>query len=322
MGANQSESGPDSRCPLCNSHGIFSFEGRDLLHDKPDTYRYMQCQRCSAVYQGTMPSPSDIAGFYPDDYEVYREVNNPLRHGRTKLAILLHKYHYTHLHVPLLFRLLAPVLAVSRYRDAISFVPNGRALDIGCGNGKFMRRMNSLGWRFEGVEFNPVAVDVCRRAGLKVFHGDLHAAAFEENSFDLVSARHLIEHVSDPDALMSEIARILKRGGRLVVRTPNSLALGRQWFGTYWYDNDVPRHLILFSPANLRMLAGRHGLLSLTEKTFTTPKIILMSWDYVTGNRDDPSKNRKVRRLIARFYVLLTAIGRRGDEIFGVYEKS
>jgi len=319
--ADQSECRHESGCPLCNSSGTFAFQGRDLLYDKPETYRYMQCDQCCLIYQDPMPSSSDILSFYPDDYEPYRDICYPMRHGRTKLAILRHKYHYSHLHVSRLFRLLAPALGIFRHRDAIRFARNGKALDIGCGNGKFMHRMNSLGWQFEGVEFNPVAVDVCRRAGLKVFQGDLHAAAFEENNFDLVSARHLIEHVSDPDALMSEIARILKIGGRLALRTPNSLALGRRWFRTYWFANDVPRHVILFCPANLCILARRHGLRLVTEKTFTTPKIILKSWDYLTGNRENFSQKRKIRRLLARFYVVLATIIRRGDEIFSIYEK-
>ena len=106
------------------------------------------------------------------------------------------------------------------------------------------------------------------------------------------------------------------------MRTPNSQALGRKWFGAYWYANDVPRHLVLFTPANLRMLAERHGLQLITEKTFTTPKIILNSWDYMTGNDGKPSKKRKIRRLLVRPYVILATVTWRGDEVFAIYEKS
>ena len=238
----------ESKCPLCNSIGLFSFKGRDLLYNKPEIYRYMQCSRCAAVYQEPMPTFDEIVRYYPDDYDVYTNIPHFKRHRNTKLGVLRYKYNYTHLDVPWLFRLISPVISFSRYRDAIRFMPNGKGLDIGCGNGKFIRDMNSLGWQFEGVEFNPIAVDICRKAGLKVFDGDLNTAAFKDNSFDLVSARQVIEHIPDPVNFMNEIARILKSGGRLVIKTPNSLALGRRWFGTYWFANDVPRHLILFCP--------------------------------------------------------------------------
>ena len=63
-----------------------------------------------------------------------------------------------------------------------------------------------------------------------------------------LSARHLIEHLPDPNSFMAEVARILRPGGYFYVRTPSSKALGRKLFGKYWYPNDVPRHLVLFSP--------------------------------------------------------------------------
>ena len=320
--ANSLLSGPKSRCPLCNSSGKFSFQGSDLLFNKAETYRYTQCNYCRALYQDPTPTPAEIASFYPNDYRVYRKIRRLKRPGYAELAVLRHKYNYTHLNVPCLFRLLAPILAAFMHRDAIRFVPNGKGLDIGCGNGKFIHTMNSLGWEFEGVEISPLAVNVCREAGLKVFHGDIEAASFEDNTFDLVSARHVIEHVPNPKHFVGEIARILKKRGRLVIRTPNNQALGRKWFGTYWYANDVPRHLVLFRPANLRMLTKRYGLRLVTEKTFTTPKNILNSWDYMTLNLGKPSKKRKLRRIFARLYVVLATVTCRGDEVFAVYEKS
>jgi SAM-dependent methyltransferase len=200
-------------------------------------------------------------------------------------------------------------------------VPNGKALDIGCGNGKFIQAMNSLGWQFEGVEFNPVAVDACREAGLKVFNGDLQAAGYRGNSFDLITARHVIEHVPDPNNFMREITRILKKGGRLVIETPNSQALGRRWFGTKWYANEVPRHMVLFNPDNLNMLAERHGLRKIRVKTSTTPKIILNSLDYLIGRQDNPSRKSKVLRILSRPYVMLATLTGRGDIVLASYEK-
>ena len=317
-----STSNPNYRCPLCNSPGEFSFQGRDLLYNKTKTYQYMECINCNAVFQYPFPTPTEIREFYPDDYSAYKKLDKPKQHRYSDLSVLHYKYGYTHLHVPWLFRLFASMISAFRQRDVIPFVPNGKALDIGCGNGKFMRTMNSIGWQFEGVEFNPIAVEICHKAGLKVFHGDLKSAAFKNNSFDLISARHIIEHIPDPENFMGEIARILKNGGRIVIRTPNSQALGRRWFGAKWFANEVPRHLILYNLHNLNMLAERHGLRLIIEKTFTTPKIILNSWDYFIENRDTPSKKSKICRLIALPYVILATLLHKGDEVFAIYEKS
>jgi len=321
INSKQKASNLESKCPLCNSIGIFSFTGRDLLFNKPEIYRYMQCNRCSAVYQEPMPTFDEIVSYYPDDYDIYTEIPPFKHYSNTKLGVLRYKYNFAHLNVPRLFRLISPVISFLRYRDAIKFIPNGKGLDIGCGNGKFIRDMNSLGWQFEGVEFNPIAVDICRKAGLKVFHGDLHTAAFKDNSFDIVTARQVIEHIPDPENFMCEIARILKSGRRLVLKTPNSKALGRRWFGMFWFADEIPRHLVLFCPSNLKMLAERFGLNQITIRTFTRPRIILNSLDYLTGNRGKPYYKRKIFRLLAQLYVLLASISRRGDEIFAIYEK-
>jgi len=312
----------ETRCPLCNSVGEFSFLGRDQLYNKTETYRYMQCGCCEAVYQDPIPTTDQISSFYPEDYKPHEQLGVPKQASQLKLAILHHKYGYRNLKVPRILRLIAPIFSVFKYRDSIHFVPNGKAIDIGCGNGKFMRDMNSLGWKFEGVELNPIAVNACRSIGLKVFNGDLHAAAFKNNSFDLITTHHVIEHIPTPATFMHEISRVLKKGGRLVIETPNSKALGRQWFGANWFANDVPRHLVLYCITNLHMLARRHGLRLVKAKMFTSPKIILNSWDYMTGNQDRPSKKRKVRRLLAQLYVGLATLHGRGDVIFAIYEKS
>jgi SAM-dependent methyltransferase len=311
----------ESKCPLCNSIGLFTFKGRDLLYNKPEIYRYMQCSRCAAVFQEPMPTFDEIVSFYPDDYDVYTAIPSLKRFSFSKLGVLHHKYNYTSLKIPLIFRLISPVISAFKYRDTIRYIPNGKGLDIGCGNGKFIRDMNSLGWQFEGVEFNPIAVDICRKAGLKVFHGDLHIAAFKSNSFDIVSARQVIEHIPDPVNFINEIARILKNGGRLVLKTPNSKAFGRRWFGASWFANEIPRHLVLFCPANLNMITERFGLRQITVKTFTRSRIILKSLDYLTDNKGKPYNKRKSFKFLAQLYVLMALLSRRGDEVFAVYEK-
>jgi len=313
--------GEGGSCPICNSPGRFSFRGRDRLYGKARIFQYMRCDHCGAIYQNPMPSAKEISSFYPKEYPAHMEIEGQKTYGHVKRSVLRNRYGYSNLYVPPLFRLMAPFLALFICRDAIPYLPDGRALDIGCGNGRFILTMNALGWQFEGVEISKAAVDVCRRAGIKVFHGDLKSAAYPGESFDLVSARHLIEHVPEPGELMKEIFRILKRGGRLVVRTPNNGALGRRFFGTYWYANDVPRHLILFAPRSLDLVARQCGLRPVVCKTFTTPKIFLNSWDYFIGNRGMPSKKSKPKRAIARLYVSLAAAARLGDEIFAIYEK-
>lgn len=318
----QADRSTQTGCPVCGSPGRFSFESNDLFYDKPETYRYDECSRCEAIYQSPVPPPERIAGFYPDDYDPYAPLKGPHRISATKAAVLNYGYGYAHLKPPSLYRILAPLLALFKHRDAIDFVPEGCALDIGCGNGKFVRTMNALGWDCQGLDFSPVAVEAARAAGLTATCGDLSDAGFEDDAFDLVTARHMIEHTPAPDALAAGIARILKRGGRLVIETPNNRALARGWFGKYWYANEVPRHIVLFNTKSLDALAERHGFRRVSGKMLSSPKMILNSLDYVTRNHGKPSRKRKLRRLLVQPYLLLVALLGRGDMIYSVYEKA
>jgi hypothetical protein len=114
---------------------------------------------------------------------------------------------------------------------------------------------------------------------------------------------------------------VLKPGGMLVIKTPNAQALGRRWFGVDWYANDVPRHLILFSPGNLQLLAEKQGLHAEVTRTFSTPKIVLNSWDYRFKKPSESSKRKRLPRMLARLYVVSAALTGRGDEVFTIFRK-
>src|SRR5439155_18481916 len=119
----------------------------------------------------------------------------------------------------------------------------GELLDVGCGNGEFIDRMRSLGWRVSGVDPDPKAVSHARSRGLEVFNGmvsDIPAS----KQFDTITLNHVIEHAIDPVVLLRECRNRLRPGtGRLVRTTPNLNSLGHWWFKDCWRGLEVPRHL-------------------------------------------------------------------------------
>lgn len=308
-------------CPVCSAPSSYEFSGRDLMYDLHERYDYYLCPVCACVFQQPMPAMEKIATFYPDTYMVYDQDSRVRKISHLRRALLARTRGYSHLRSALPYRLAAALTANFGELSTPAWEGGGRVLDVGCGNGRFLSTMRTLGWEVEGVEFSEAGVNAARMSGLSVHHGDLASAAFPDASFDLVTARHVIEHIPAPHAFIGEIARVLKPGGRLVVETPNSAALGRQWFNTYWYANDVPRHLFLFSPTNLERLAVAHGLMVGGLFMETTPKIFLNSLDYVIGNRGKPSKRIAWRRLLARAYVRVAQSRGRGDTIQMTFTK-
>lgn len=277
-------------------------------------YDYDYCESCNTLFQVPMPEAPTIASFYPASYKIYDENTRKDQIGRLRRALLYRTKGYHHLKVGLLEQMAAAILSPFKQVSIPEFIAGGKMLDVGCGNGRYLLTMRQLGWQVQGVEFSADGVRACQMSDLPVHHGDLASAQFEDNAFDLITAHHVIEHVPEPDVFMAELARILKPGGRLVIETPNVDALGRPWFGANWYANDVPRHLILFSPKSLGMLGERHSLGMLSLEQETSQKIFLNSIDYAIGNHGKPSRKIGWRRLLARLYVMLAKQRNQGDK--------
>ncbi|GAB4124721.1 MAG: hypothetical protein Fur0040_06720 [Sideroxydans sp.] len=131
----------------------------------------------------------------------------------------------------------------------------GRLLDVGCGGGRFMRRMHKLGWQVEGNDFDPqAAARVQRDYGLPVHIGDLAACNLPAGHYDAITLSQAIEHVYDPAATLREIHRLLKPGGLLVLTTPNPESRCAHTWGVHWRGWEAPRHVQLFPLATLRAL--------------------------------------------------------------------
>jgi SAM-dependent methyltransferase len=142
----------------------------------------------------------------------------------------------------------------------ISDLTPGRLLDVGCGNGLFLKRMSDLGWIAQGVETDTRSARVARETyGFEVYGGTLQDAGFPADSFDAITMSHVIEHLRDPLLVLAECRRILKPGGVLVVTTPNYKCLGHRCFGRRWLGLDPPRHLYVFSRKSLDLMANRTG---------------------------------------------------------------
>ncbi len=308
-------------CPLCGSNKTeHLYTTRDLLYNKDISYEYYSCSDCEANYISPMPSEEEISSFYPDQYMVYEEIT-PKVVSNMEIAVLKSKYGYKHLTPSFFSSLLVPLISLFKYKLNMTFIKNGKILDIGCGNGKYLSKMKNLGWQAFGVEFNPVAVKACQKNHLDVFQGELKNAPFKQEEMDLITARHVIEHIPDVNSFFSEVNKVLKPGGIFHLRTPNTKALGRNFFGTNWYANDAPRHLILFSPENLTQIAKQHGFEKVCSHTLSSPKIVLNSYDYKINNTGKPSRKKSLFRLLAKPYVFFSVLLNRGDEIYAVYRK-
>jgi len=115
-----------------------------------------------------------------------------------------------------------------QYNLANSLIPlktvSGKdCLDVGCGMGEYVELLNKNGAKAIGLEgFQPFVTSLVERnIPHKVCNLEHSPFAFEDNSFDIVYLLDVIEHVFDTEHLFTEIRRVLKKNGLIVLSTPN-----------------------------------------------------------------------------------------------------
>lgn len=268
-------------CCACGAAGEPLYQGlRDRLSSVPGDWSLVKCsdEKCAMLWLNPMPEISEIGKLYPSDYYTHvqlgdafhepkvsssalRRVYDPMKAGYLSLrygygspgpsAKALGLLLYLHPHQRA--KVDGSVMRMSG-KDR-----KGRLLDVGCGGGGTMARLKQLGWKVEGIDVDPVAVDGARSLGLEVRLGTLEDRGYPENYFDAITMGHVIEHVTDPLSVLSHCFRILKPGGILSLATPNVESWGHRRFGFSWFALEPPRHLYLFTTASLTRLVREAG---------------------------------------------------------------
>jgi len=121
-----------------------------------------------------------------------------------------------------------------------------RLLDVGCGDGTFLRAASDAGWHAVGTELNP---DPARSLGFEVFSSLDECAG--HGPFSCVSLWHSLEHMSDPRAVFAKIRHLIADDGVVFIAVPNFDGLQSKAFRASWLHLDVPRHLYHFTATSL-----------------------------------------------------------------------
>lgn len=151
-------------------------------------------------------------------------------------------------------------LRLDRSVRHLSRSKNGaKVLDIGCGNGDFVKIATSVGWDAKGMDPDPDAVDVARKAGLMVIEGGFPNLGMPDKQFDVVTLNNVIEHVHEPVHALREVYRILNPCGKIWISTPNIDSVGHRIFRGNWRGIEPPRHLVIFNASSLTLACKRAG---------------------------------------------------------------
>ena len=161
--------------------------------------------------------------------------------------------------------------------------PPASLLDIGFSNGLLLAKAREHGWKVVGTEIARDKVEfVTKKFGIEVYLGDITSLFLGRERFDVVVARHVIEHIKQPLNFLSEIHRILSREGILLLETPNFSSPDIQFKN--WQSKCFPGkkkpfrhlylegHLFFFSPNNLKRLMPNAGFEPLSIESYSAAR--------------------------------------------------
>ena len=197
-----------------------------------------ECAECQIAMINPFPSDKKIASLY--------STGNYRTDGGTRFIFFIEYLIY-------LARLLER-MRIEKYAQI------GKVLDVGCGRGLFLDIMRRGGWHVAGSELNKETASYAENVyGLKVYTGNIAEHVLAPESFQVINIRGVLEHLKEPDAMLSEAHRLLKKGGLLVILVPDIRSLEFKLGRENWLHLDLPYHLFQFTEEGLIRLLKKKG---------------------------------------------------------------
>jgi 2-polyprenyl-3-methyl-5-hydroxy-6-metoxy-1,4-benzoquinol methylase len=165
------------------------------------------------------------------------------------------------------------------YCSAYLWIPkNVRVLDIGCGFGESLGYHTTRGCEAYGVEADKNIERIAQAFNFNVYVGLFEPNVYESSYFDYVTLDQVIEHATHPVKMLSDIAQVLKSGGKVILSTPNSRGWGARAFVHRWINWHSPYHLQHFSAQSMQLAAEQAGLILASTKTITHSNWLHYQW--------------------------------------------
>lgn len=275
----------------------FYLEVKDYSVSK-ETFELYHDQVLDLLTTHPKPTPEKLLKYYEsDDY---------ISHTDGKRSIFEKAYH------------LVKDMALKKKVCMINFqqIGKGRLLDIGAGTGDFLLAAKENGWATIGYEPSEKAKNIATLKGVSFIE---RTENLPNQSLDVITMWHVLEHVSDVEAQIRELKRLLKPNGTIFIAVPNFKSYDAEYYGKYWAAFDVPRHLYHFSKTAIKILFQREDLdlIKIIPMKFDSFYVSLLSEKYKTGTMNyfkafviglkSNAKGNRTREYSSHIYILKNA---------------
>ena len=226
-------------CPICKHSKFTNYLICDDHSVSGESFALVKCDNCALVFTNPRPDNASLSSYYQSDqYISHTDKGNSLINFVYKIV---RKYTISQ-----------KVKLVTRLNNG-----TGNLLDFGCGTGDFIKAANKKGWHSYGYEPDKQANKL---ASEKNPERILEKIENTDKTFDIITAWHVIEHVSDLSNTIKILKQVLKPNGHLIIALPNHHSFDAKHYKEYWAGYDVPRHLYHFDPQSIKSFASSFKL--------------------------------------------------------------
>lgn len=241
-----------TRCPVCSCED-WKVISRDL---HTPSNRYLRCKGCRSAFCEIEPGRFDDV--YDEYYEFEGSLENKYFYHESKRILRNTKWYLKRL---------------GRFKNS------GKMLDIGSGRGEFLYMAVKTGnYQCVGLDVSAKSAEYTKQLfGLDLIVSDFKAELFEQEKFDVIYMRHLIEHIQDPYRFLADVKAVCNPGAVVVVHLPNDLSFTNS-FKRFVYrlgkspecgSMVYPYHLVGYNPYSLKFLFESAGFRHLETRTYS-----------------------------------------------------
>lgn len=263
------------KCNICNHNAIlFKYNNISNISNKDikitdsqygKHWTLFKCQNCNLVFSSPLPSHTLLLELYSamkDDDYIEEEA------GRKKNFMRILK------------------------RIELFHPAKGSLLDVGAASGMLIEVAIKMGWNAEGIELSANLANKALQKYLKVYNTDLES--FNSNtSYDVITAIDIIEHLYEPESLLTKSYHWLKNNGLICIVTPNINSFAAKIFKNKWW-HFRPAHLYYFNIKSISYLLAKNNFNIIAIK----PYVWHFSLSYLLSRFSINFKNKMFKNFI------------------------
>lgn len=214
------------RCNFCRGSSYSTvFKVRDQKTGK--MFSVLECNKCHLCRTSPLPKKQDLKKYY----EGYRD--QTAKRFAMPVENFIHFWHK------------------GRVKHIAKLKRYGKILDVGCGRALELVMLKKLGWQVYATELSRDIEQNLKEKGVKPFFGEIWQLKNKNIFFDVVCMWHSLEHLYNPQKVITTARKLLKKNGYLIIEVPNFSSTERKIFQKFWFHLDVPRHIHHFPKETL-----------------------------------------------------------------------